>query len=78
MVIDLSTTLERTDHSWLSWISEISPRTIEFEEGVKLNDPKQALRGRKPMFILDCPDFEASRAQYVVLRSLELQILSFI
>ncbi|GJW11988.1 reverse transcriptase domain-containing protein [Tanacetum coccineum] len=30
---------------------------------VKLSDPKQALRGRHPMLILDvCPDFKASRA----------------
>ncbi|GJT07277.1 reverse transcriptase domain-containing protein [Tanacetum coccineum] len=47
---------------------------------VKLSDPKQALRGRHPMLIrsYDCPDSEASRARGFVLRSQELQILSFI
>ncbi|GJY06998.1 reverse transcriptase domain-containing protein [Tanacetum coccineum] len=45
---------------------------------VKLSDPKQALRGRHPMLILDCPDSEASRARGFVLRSQELHILSFI
>ncbi|GJX57533.1 hypothetical protein Tco_0287430 [Tanacetum coccineum] len=78
MVIDLSTTLERTYHPWLSRISKLSPRTNEFGEWVKLSDPKQALRGWQPMLILDCPDFEASRARGFVLRSLEFQILSFI
>ncbi|GKB97881.1 reverse transcriptase domain-containing protein [Tanacetum coccineum] len=49
-----------------------------FKGRVKLSDLKQALRGWQPMLILDCPDFEASRARGFVLRSLELQILSFI
>ncbi|GJZ53942.1 reverse transcriptase domain-containing protein [Tanacetum coccineum] len=73
--VDLSTTLEGTYHPWLSRISKPSPRTNEFEDWVKLSDPKQALHGRQPMI---CPDFEASRARSFVLRSLELQILSFI
>ncbi|GJV75281.1 reverse transcriptase domain-containing protein [Tanacetum coccineum] len=66
-----------TYRPWLSRISKPSPRTNEFGEWVKLSDPKQALRRRQPMLILDCPDFEASRAQSFVLRSLELQILNF-
>nr|GEU52704.1 reverse transcriptase domain-containing protein [Tanacetum cinerariifolium] len=33
-------------------ISKPSPRTIEFEDRVKLSDPKQALRRRQPMLIL--------------------------
>ncbi|GKD36327.1 hypothetical protein Tco_1251836 [Tanacetum coccineum] len=79
MVIALSTTLERTYHKWLSNTSKPSLKAIEFGEWVKLSDPKQALRGRHPMLIhSDCPDFEASRARGFVLRSLELQILSFI
>nr|GEY65241.1 reverse transcriptase domain-containing protein [Tanacetum cinerariifolium] len=45
-------TLERTYKRWLSWISKLSPRTNEFEDWVKLSDPKQALRGRHPMLIL--------------------------
>ncbi|GKD77041.1 hypothetical protein Tco_1339662, partial [Tanacetum coccineum] len=44
-------------------------------ERVKLSDLKQALRGWQ---IVDCSDFEASHARGFVLRSLELQILSFI
>nr|GEW36876.1 hypothetical protein [Tanacetum cinerariifolium] len=31
---------------------QTSPRTNEFEDWVKLSDPKQALRGRQPMLIL--------------------------
>nr|GEX27909.1 reverse transcriptase domain-containing protein [Tanacetum cinerariifolium] len=50
--IDSNTTLERAYQRWLSWISKPSPRTNEFEDWVKLSDPKQALRGRKPMLIL--------------------------
>ncbi|GJU84559.1 reverse transcriptase domain-containing protein [Tanacetum coccineum] len=50
---------------------------------VNLSDPKQALRGRHPMLIVVIlfrlsRIFEASRARGFVLRSLELQILSFI
>ncbi|GJY09341.1 hypothetical protein Tco_0377526 [Tanacetum coccineum] len=50
---------------------------------VNLSDPKQALRGRHPMLILVIlcrlsQIFEASRACGFVLRSQELQILSFI
>nr|GEY45255.1 reverse transcriptase domain-containing protein [Tanacetum cinerariifolium] len=52
MVIDSSNTLERTYQRWLSWISKPSPRTNKFRDWVKLNDPKQVLRGRKPMLIL--------------------------
>ncbi|GJU55012.1 reverse transcriptase domain-containing protein [Tanacetum coccineum] len=45
----------------------------------KLSDPKQALRGWQPMLIRRLSRiFEASRARGFVLRSLELQILSFI
>ncbi|GJT06756.1 reverse transcriptase domain-containing protein [Tanacetum coccineum] len=56
-----------------------SPRTSEFEEYVKLSDPKQALRGRQPILIRRLSRiFEASRARGFVLRSLELQILNFI
>nr|GFB59456.1 reverse transcriptase domain-containing protein [Tanacetum cinerariifolium] len=44
MVIDSSTTLERTYQRRFSWISKPSPRTNEFEDWVKLSDPKQALR----------------------------------
>ncbi|GKB49599.1 hypothetical protein Tco_0900352 [Tanacetum coccineum] len=78
MVIVLNTTLKGTYQPRLSSTSKPSPRTIEFGEWVKLRDPKQALHGRHPMLILvDCPDFEASRACGFVLRSLELQILSF-
>ncbi|GJU61789.1 hypothetical protein Tco_1243624 [Tanacetum coccineum] len=48
-------------------------------EWVKLSDPKQALRGRQPMLIHRLSRiFEASRARGFVLRSEELQILSFI
>ncbi|GJX84707.1 hypothetical protein Tco_0670511 [Tanacetum coccineum] len=63
---------------WISRISKPSPRTNEYGDWVKLSDPKQALRGRHPMLILDCPDSEASRARGFVLRSQELQVLSFI
>ncbi|GJT45075.1 hypothetical protein Tco_0953790 [Tanacetum coccineum] len=63
---------------WISRISKLSLRTIKFRDWVKLSDPKQALRGRHPMLILDCPDSEASRARGFVLRSQELHILSFI
>ncbi|GJW35741.1 hypothetical protein Tco_0058661 [Tanacetum coccineum] len=77
-VIDLSTTLEGTYHTWLSRISKPSPRTNEFGEWVKLSDPKQALLGWQPMLIRLSWIFEASRARGFVLRSQELQILSFI
>ncbi|GKB80737.1 hypothetical protein Tco_0947632 [Tanacetum coccineum] len=53
-------------------------RTNKFGDWVKLSDPKQALRGRHPMLIRLSRIFEASRARGFVLRSLELQILSFI
>ncbi|GJY25810.1 reverse transcriptase domain-containing protein [Tanacetum coccineum] len=76
--IDLSTTLEGTYHKWLSRISKPSSRTNKFGEWVKLSDPKQALHGRQPMLIRLSRIFEASRARGFVLRSLELQILSFI
>ncbi|GJW58341.1 reverse transcriptase domain-containing protein [Tanacetum coccineum] len=81
--VELSTTLEGTYHKWLSRISKPSPRTNEFGDWVKLSDPKQALRGRQPMLIIVIlcrlsRIFEASRARGFVLRSLELQILSFI
>ncbi|GJT04011.1 reverse transcriptase domain-containing protein [Tanacetum coccineum] len=72
---DLKTT---GDQRKISWISKPSPRTNEYGDWVKLSDLKQALRGRHPMLILDCPDFEASRARGFVLRSQELQVLSFI
>nr|GEU63931.1 hypothetical protein [Tanacetum cinerariifolium] len=52
MVIDSSTTLERTYHRWLSRISKPYLRTDEFKDWVKLSDHKQALRGRQPMIIL--------------------------
>nr|GEX17610.1 integrase, catalytic region, zinc finger, CCHC-type, peptidase aspartic, catalytic [Tanacetum cinerariifolium] len=52
MVTDSNITLERTYQRWLSQISIPSPRTNEFEDWVKLSDPKQALRGRQPMLIL--------------------------
>nr|GEY69256.1 reverse transcriptase domain-containing protein [Tanacetum cinerariifolium] len=42
----------RTYQRWLSWISKPSIRTNEFGDWVKLKDPKQALCGRQPMFIL--------------------------
>nr|GEV29551.1 DNA-directed DNA polymerase [Tanacetum cinerariifolium] len=41
-----------TYQRWLSRISKPSPRTNEFEDWVKLSDPKQALHGRQPMLIL--------------------------
>ncbi|GJV99982.1 reverse transcriptase domain-containing protein [Tanacetum coccineum] len=72
------TTLEGMSLLWISRISKPLLRIIKFRDWVKLSDPKQALRGRHPMLILDCPDFEASRARGFVLRSQELQILSFI
>ncbi|GJT18817.1 hypothetical protein Tco_0877523 [Tanacetum coccineum] len=66
MAIDLSTTLERTYHPWLSRIFKPSPRTNELGDWVKLSDPKQALRGRQPMLIrssnMIARIFEASRA----------------
>nr|GFA29614.1 hypothetical protein [Tanacetum cinerariifolium] len=52
MVIDSSTTLERTYYKWLSRISKPSPRITEFGDWVKLSDPKQELCGRQPMRIL--------------------------
>ncbi|GJU82203.1 hypothetical protein Tco_1284568 [Tanacetum coccineum] len=58
--------------------SKPSPRINEFGDWVKLSDPKQALRGRHPMLIRLSRIFEASRARGFVLRSQELQILSFI
>nr|GEW45714.1 reverse transcriptase domain-containing protein [Tanacetum cinerariifolium] len=42
----LNVTLERTYQRWLSLISKHSPRTNEFEDWVKLSDPKQAPRKR--------------------------------
>ncbi|GJY55801.1 reverse transcriptase domain-containing protein [Tanacetum coccineum] len=57
------TILEGMSLLWISRISKPSLRTIKFGDWVKLSDPKQALRGRHPMLILDCPDFEASRAR---------------
>nr|GEW96687.1 reverse transcriptase domain-containing protein [Tanacetum cinerariifolium] len=36
----------------IRWISKHSPRTNEFKDWVKLNDPKQALSERQPMVIL--------------------------
>ncbi|GJT10023.1 reverse transcriptase domain-containing protein [Tanacetum coccineum] len=53
-------------------------RTNECGDWVKLSDPKQALRGRHPMLIRLSWIFEASRARGFVLRSQELQIISFI
>ncbi|GJV18365.1 hypothetical protein Tco_1367385 [Tanacetum coccineum] len=68
-----------TYQNWLSRFSKPSPRTNEFGDWVKLSDPKQALRGRHPMLIRRLSRiFEASRARGFVLRSQELQILSFI
>ncbi|GKC43897.1 reverse transcriptase domain-containing protein [Tanacetum coccineum] len=53
--------------------------TNELGNGIKLSDPKQALRGWQPMLIRRLSwIFEASRARGFVLRSQELQILSFI
>ncbi|GJX74330.1 reverse transcriptase domain-containing protein [Tanacetum coccineum] len=73
------TTLEGAYLKWLSRISKPSPRTNEFGDWVKLCDPKQALRGRQPMLIRRLSQiFKASRARGFVLRSQELQILSFI
>ncbi|GKF45370.1 hypothetical protein Tco_0131922 [Tanacetum coccineum] len=63
MVIVLSTILEEISLLWISRISKPSPRTNEYGDWVKLSDPKQALRGRHHMLILDCPDFEASHAR---------------
>ncbi|GKC57623.1 hypothetical protein Tco_1085221 [Tanacetum coccineum] len=81
MVIVLNTTLEGTYQPRLSSTSKPSPGTIEFGEWIKLSDPKQALRGRHPMLIIvilcNFPDCDDSRALGFVLRSLELQILSF-
>nr|GEV77733.1 ribonuclease H-like domain-containing protein [Tanacetum cinerariifolium] len=53
MVTDSNTTLERTYQRWLSRISKLSPKTNEFGDWVKLSDPKQALRERHPMLILE-------------------------
>ncbi|GJS20108.1 hypothetical protein Tco_0448740 [Tanacetum coccineum] len=83
MVIVLSTTLEGMSLLWISRISKPSLRTNEYGDWVKLSDPKQALRGRHPMLIRSyvmqmSRIFEASRARCFVLRSQELQILSFI
>ncbi|GJT57704.1 hypothetical protein Tco_0992758 [Tanacetum coccineum] len=51
----------------------------KFGDWVKLSDPKQELRGRHPMLIRKLSwIFKASRARGFVLRSQELQILSFI
>ncbi|GJT11823.1 reverse transcriptase domain-containing protein [Tanacetum coccineum] len=54
-------------------------KTKEFRNGSNANDLNKC-SGRQPMLILvvDCSDFEASRARGFVLRSQELQILSFI
>ncbi|GJY70399.1 reverse transcriptase domain-containing protein [Tanacetum coccineum] len=52
------------------------PETKNSGDWVKLSDPKQALRGRAPHGLSQI--FEASRARGFVLRSQELQILSFI
>ncbi|GJT99722.1 reverse transcriptase domain-containing protein [Tanacetum coccineum] len=51
-----------------------------YRDGSKLSDPKQALRGRNPCLSVDCPGFLKPLAwnMVVVLRSQELQILSFI
>ncbi|GJT53494.1 reverse transcriptase domain-containing protein [Tanacetum coccineum] len=65
----------------LKWLSDLqhSLRANLFGDWVKLSDPKQALRGRHPMLIRRLsPIFEASHARGFVLRSQELQILSFI
>ncbi|GKG02783.1 hypothetical protein Tco_0310419, partial [Tanacetum coccineum] len=40
------------EENWLSQISKPSLRTNEYGDWVKLSDPKQALRGWQPMFIL--------------------------
>ncbi|GJS43913.1 hypothetical protein Tco_0568956 [Tanacetum coccineum] len=50
----------------------------KFREGVKHSDLKQALRGRHPMLIVDCPDCEDSRALSFIFHSQEFHILSFI
>nr|GEU39884.1 reverse transcriptase domain-containing protein [Tanacetum cinerariifolium] len=50
--LDSNITLKRTYQRWLTLISKYSPRTNEFGDWVKLSDPKQALRGRHPMLIL--------------------------
>ncbi|GJX17119.1 reverse transcriptase domain-containing protein [Tanacetum coccineum] len=76
--LPIDTILEGMSLLRISRISKPSLRTIKFRDWVKLSDPKQALRGRHPMLILDCPDSEASRARGFVLRSQELQVLSFI
>nr|GEY03084.1 reverse transcriptase domain-containing protein [Tanacetum cinerariifolium] len=52
MVIDSSTTLERTYHPWLLRISKPSSRTNEFGDRVKLSNLKQALRVRQHMLII--------------------------
>ncbi|GJT09391.1 reverse transcriptase domain-containing protein [Tanacetum coccineum] len=73
------TTLEGTYQNWLSRISKPSSRTNEYRDWVKLSDPKQVLRGRHPMLIQRLSwIFEASHALGFVLRSQELQVVSFI
>ncbi|GKE71740.1 reverse transcriptase domain-containing protein [Tanacetum coccineum] len=59
------TTLEGMSLLWISRISKPSLRIIKFRDWVKLSDPKQALRGRHPMLILDVWIFEASRARSI-------------
>nr|GFC89734.1 hypothetical protein [Tanacetum cinerariifolium] len=54
MVTDSNITLERTYQRWLSLISKHSPRTNEFEDWVKLRDPKQVLRGRNSQNLKTC------------------------
>ncbi|GJS40065.1 reverse transcriptase domain-containing protein [Tanacetum coccineum] len=41
---------------------KLSPKSNKFRVTVKHSDLKQALRGRHPMLIVDCPDYEDSRA----------------
>ncbi|GKA08272.1 reverse transcriptase domain-containing protein [Tanacetum coccineum] len=61
-----------------------SPRSPDVPHGpinsgrVKHSDLKQALRGRHPMLIVDCPDCEDSRALSFTLHPQEFHILSFI
>ncbi|GJZ32618.1 hypothetical protein Tco_0578054 [Tanacetum coccineum] len=83
MVIVLSTILEEMSLLWISWISKPSPRINEYGDCVKLSDLKQALRKDAPsaypsLYYGLSQIFEASRARSFVLRSQELQILSFI
>ncbi|GJV62832.1 hypothetical protein Tco_1473660 [Tanacetum coccineum] len=70
---------------WISRISKPSLRTIKFGDWVKLSDPKQALRGTpiclsfSLSMLLGIPGFLKPLVLTVfVLRSQELQILSFI